>query len=101
MRRLGSYEGLLPGLLFPYGKRGKPGGNYEGLLLPGFSPFPNARHEGSLGMEVKTWHRDRRSTKTPAVFEKRGESGQFRMFGSLGRNARKLRALGPSPRPLE
>ena len=57
MRRLGSYEGLLPGLLFPYGKRGKPGGNYEGLLLPGFSPFPNARHEGSLGIDVKTWQR--------------------------------------------
>ena len=51
MRRLGSYEGLLPGLLFPYGKRGKPGGNYEGLLLPGFSPFPNARYDGDLCME--------------------------------------------------
>ena len=53
MRRLGSYEGLLPGLLFPYGKRGKPGGNYEGLLLPGFSPFPNARYDGDLCMEVE------------------------------------------------
>ena len=32
-------------------KGGKLGGNYEGLLLPDFFPFPDARQEGRLAPE--------------------------------------------------
>ena len=38
------------------------------------------------------------ANRLPAVFDKKGD-GQFRMVGSLGRNARKLGASGPSPVP--
>ena len=56
----------------PMGKGENRAATMKGCCCLAFSPFPNARHEGSLGMEVKSWHRDRRCTKTPAVFEKEG-----------------------------
>ena len=86
---------------FPMGKGENRAATMKGCCCLASPLFQMQGMKEAFAWKLKSWHRDRRSTKTPAVFEKRGESGQFRMFGSLGRNARKLRALGPSPRPLE
>ena len=97
MRRLGGYEGLLPGLLAPYLERGKLGGNYEGLLLPNLPLFQMQGKKGALHDEAKkTWQSSMEQRDFPATLGKRRD-GQFGLVGSLERNARKLGASGPPP----